>query len=97
MTIINLLKDIALLEEWLAIPEGAIPPFREGEEQWVFVLKATATVESVLKSAIVKKMSGEPSRRGGLGGLGGVIVEPETEPPYRETIMRLPLRGEPGA
>jgi hypothetical protein len=88
-------RMIADVEQHLQLPTGTIQPFFKTEEHWVFVLKITSIVETVLKSALFARI-----RRGRYtGSFGGVLLEPShaEEKAFRNHLFRIPLNGDIGA
>ena len=49
-------KMIREVEEYVGLPEGTIRPFFSEADHWVFVLKISSILETVLKSAIILRI-----------------------------------------
>jgi hypothetical protein len=87
------------VETYLGLPANTIDPFFSAEDHWVFVLKTTSIVETVLKTALFNRVRPNGGTFGGLGGLGGMLLAspPAEEQALRNHIFRIPLKGDIGS
>ena len=88
-------KMISEVEAYVGLPAGTIRPFFSEADHWVFVLKISSILETVLKSAIIARIDQSGPRF--YGGLGALLLSGEVDEPWRSLIYRLPLSGDIGA
>jgi hypothetical protein len=88
-------KMISEVEAYVGLPAGTIRPFFSEADHWVFVLKISSILETVLKSAIIARI--DQSGPQFYGGLGALLLSGGSTEPWRRLIYRLPLNGDIGA
>lgn len=85
------------VEQALGLPKGAIRPFFQAEEHWVFVLKTASIVETVLKSALLARLRPFPVFTGPPSGIGSFLMGGDGDSALRDHIFRIPIKGDIGA
>ena len=93
-------KMIAELESLANLPAGSVGPLLVPEsEDWIYILKGTAIVETVLKASIVRKMFphiGRPLNLGDLFTIDNFYSNSVREKSLRRHVDNLLMGGKPG-
>jgi hypothetical protein len=88
-------RMIGDVEKYVGLPAGTIRPFFSESDHWMFVLKVSSILETVLKAAILLRLDQRNPKF--YGGLGAILLSYDSAEPLRDHIYRLPLVGEIGA